>query len=184
MRNTIATILAGLLAALLSFSANAQSLQPPSSQILVLDQARLFNGSKLAERLSTEMDRRVAALTAENRKIEAELEAEELDLTSRKSELPPEEFTALADAFNEKVQRLRAEQDAKEQSLQQQREDGRANILAQVTPIIAEIARERNALVVLDRRSVILAIDAIDITDEAIDRVNAILAPQDTQTDP
>jgi len=87
--------------------------------------------------------------------------------------MDPDEFRALADAFDERVQKLRDEQDAKTRELQRMREQERQNFLRQISPILGEIVRERGAVVVLDRRSVFLSADTIDITQEAIDRINA-----------
>jgi hypothetical protein len=85
------------------------------------------------------------------------------------------EFRALADAFDEKVQRIRTEQDAKARELQELREQQRQTFLRRISPILAEIVRERGALAVLGRRTVLLSADSIDITDEAISRINAAL---------
>ena len=161
--------------------------------VLTLDQERLFDGSRVAERVVAETERRTAELTAENRRIESQLVAEELDLTERRPNLPVEEFRALADAFDAKVQDIRAAQDAKLRELQRLRDEERQNFLRRITPVLAEIVRERGAALVLDRRSVLLSADAIDITDEAIARINDVLGdgePQDldsvppTETDP
>lgn len=148
---------------------DARSLPPP---ILTLDQERLFS-AEAAVRLSSETERLAAELAAENRRIEAELSAEELELTELRPTLEPEAFRELADAFDAKVEQIRAEQDAKERALQQRREEDRQTFLRQITPILAEIARDRGALVVLDRRAVILSADAIDITEEVVARINA-----------
>ena len=42
-----------------------------------------------------------------------------------------------------------------------------------IAALISEIVRERGALIVLDRRDVFLSADRIDITDDAIARINA-----------
>ena len=54
------------------------------------------------------------------------------------------------------------------------RETMRQEFFAEVADIIAGIVRERGAIIVLDRREVFLSADGIDITDEAIARVNAL----------
>jgi len=143
------------------------------SPLLTLDQEKMFDGSRAAERISANFEKRTAALTAENRRIEAQLVAEELDLTDRRPGLAADEFRALADAFDEKVQRIRAAQDAKVRELQRLQDQERQEFLRTISPLLAEIVRERGAVVVLDRRSVVLSADAIDITAEAIARINA-----------
>lgn len=162
---------------LLAAPVAAQDPAAVATPVLTLDQERLFQSSEAAKRISAEIEEQTLALAAENRRIEAELSAEELDLTEARPTLDPEEFRALADAFDDKVQRIRAEQDAKERALQQQRENDRQEFLSRISPVLAEIARERGALVILDRRVVLLSADAVDITDVAIARIDAAFAP-------
>lgn len=177
---------AGLVPALSAFPVQGQTVPnevaPIQSPLLVLDQEKLFDGSNVAESISQEIERRSLDLAAENRAIEAELVAEELDLTERRATLTPEVFRTLADAFDEKVQRIRTEQDAKTRELQRLREQERQNFLRRISPVLAEIVRERGAVAVLDRRSVFLSAESIDITAEAIARINAFFeeaAPRD-----
>jgi len=155
----------------------AQEVGQVPSPVLTLDQERLFNETDLADQVSAEFERRSEALAAENRRIEAELEAEELALTEKRAEMAPDAFRELADAFDAKVQRIREEQDAKARELQRLGERGRQDFLRRITPILAAIVRERGAFIVLDRRSVFLSADQIDITEEAIRRINAAAAP-------
>lgn len=146
-----------------------------AQEVLTLDQERLFQGSGVSERVSAEIERLRQELAEENARIEAELIAEELALTEQRPTMDPEAFRELADAFDQKVQALRAEQDAKLVRLQQLRDEERQNFVRQITPVLTAIVRERGAVVVLDRRAVVLSADAIDITEEAIRRVNAAL---------
>lgn len=167
-------VLAGL-AALAGVAGTAQAqttrgLPPP---VLTVDIERLFAATAAGSRVSEELEAAARALAEENRRIEAELEAEERELTERRAELTPEEFRDLADAFDAKVQRLRAEQDEKAREVEALQAEGRQRFLQEMVPILSDILRERGALVLLDRRDVFLAADAIDITDEAIRRVNA-----------
>ncbi len=168
-RETCVAVILGL--SLLPASAQ-EFLQVPSP-ILVLDQERLLEGALQAEQLSEEFEQRSAALAAENRRIEAELVAEELELTELRPTMDPVEFRALADAFDEKVRAIRAEQDAKVRDLQVLREQERQDFLRRVTPVLGEIVRERGAVAVLDRRTVVISAESIDITNEVIARINA-----------
>ncbi len=154
-------------------SASAQEFLQVPSPILVLDQERLFEGALQAEQLSEEFEERTEALAAENRAIEAELVAEELELTELRPTMDPTEFRALADAFDAKVRAIRVEQDNKVRELQVLREQERQDFLRRVTPVLGEIVRERGAVAVLDRRTVVISAESIDITDEVIARINA-----------
>ncbi len=148
----------------------ALSLPPP---ILTIDQDRLFQETGLGARSAGAIEAEVESLAAENAEIEAELIRREQDLTVKRPTLPPEDFRALADTFDLDVQRIRDAQDEKARELNRLREAARQDFFGDVAGIISDIVRERGALVVLDRRDVFLSADRIDITDQAIERVNA-----------
>lgn len=150
----------------------------PQSLIVTVDQERLFSGSAYGQSLLDEVEARAEALAAENRKIEAKLIAEEKQLTEDRPGMDPEAFRKLAAAFDEKVVGIRAAQDAKARELTGAREDVQKRFYQDVFPILTEVVRERGALVVLEARSVVLAAGQIDVTSEAIARIDAELVPQ------
>ena len=160
----------GLILALLGGPAAAQD--SPQSPILTIDQDRLFAESAFGARVRQELNEASAALAAENRTIEAELIAEEQELTDRRAELPAEEFRALADAFDEKVQQIRAEQDGKSRGLARRDEAEKQRFFGQIAGILGAIARERGAVAIIERRTIFLAADSIDVTDLAIARID------------
>lgn len=164
-----------LAAVLLGLGGQAAAQDGPQSPILTIDLDRLFEETRLGVRASTQVEAEALALTEENRRIEAELVEEESDLTEQRATLPPEEFRTLADAFDAKVQRIRAEQDAKARDLAQLREAARQGFLGEIGGILTEIVNERGAVVVLERRDIFISADRIDVTDEAIDRINQAL---------
>lgn len=145
------------------------------SPIVTLDPERLFAKSQFGQRVTRQFDVASAELLAENRRIEAELGAEEADLTRRRPTLPGAEFRALADAFDARVGRARDEQDSKGRALQRRRDQERQAFLVRVPPILAEVMRGLGAVAILDGRSVFLSVDGIDITAQAVARVDAVL---------
>ena len=153
----------------------APAAQIPAAQILTLDKERLFSGSAFGQAITGAVEMEVAALTAENRRIDAALEAEERDLTARRPGMTPAEFRILADAFDEKVTALRAAQDAKSKALTRMRDDGRKRFFAAAVPILAALMRDMGALAILSNEAVILSFDRIDMTDAATARLNAAL---------
>lgn len=141
--------------------------------ILTVNQEAMFAGSALGQRVLAELERDRDALATENRRIEQSLGEEEQGLTQRRGAMSGAEFSALATAFNDKVQSIRAEQDRKARVLQERFQAERQGFAAGVGPILAEIARDRGAFAVLDDAVVLISADAIDITAEAIARLDA-----------
>lgn len=151
------------------------SMGQVQSPILTLDADRLVAETLYGRRLAADLAARAEALAAENRGIEAELTAEVEDLTARRPTMEPEAFRAEADAFDAKVQRIRAEQDAKERALQEAVAANRERFLNDATPVLARLMVEAGAAVILERRDVFLSAGLVDVTDEAVAAIDAAL---------
>jgi Skp family chaperone for outer membrane proteins len=150
------------------------------SPILTIDPERLYAESDYGQQTTREIEALGAELTAENRRIEEELTAEERALTEQRADMAPSDFRVLADAFDEKVQEIRREQDAKTRDLNRLLEERQVAFLNAAAPVLEQLMREAGAAVILERRSVFLSANAIDITQIAISRLNAagIVGPQ------
>jgi Skp family chaperone for outer membrane proteins len=166
---------AALLAVLLAVPRPAGAQEALPSAILTIDQDRLFIESRFGK-ASRERELNAArALEAENARIEADLVAEEQELTRRRSVLPADEFSALATTFDEKVVRIRAEQDAKARDLARARDGDRQEFFRAVAPLLGDLLVERQAALIIDKSATIISLTAIDVTDAAIARVDAAL---------
>jgi len=141
--------------------------------ILVLNQDALLFRSAFGQRIQQELEAASQLLAAENRDIEAQLTAEELRLTEQRQTMPVEEFRPLAEDFNDRVEAIRATQDAKSRALTNQAEAAQGRFFELAFPILLDIVQRRGASVLMDSRSVLLSADGIDITDEAVARINA-----------
>lgn len=153
-------------------SAPAQEMGVVQSDVLVLDPERLFSETLFGKRLNADYLAQREALIAKNRKLEAELEAEEQDLTDLRAKKTPEEFRDLADAFDTKVQKIRADADRAVRDLELSRERAPVTFMRTVEPVLIELMHDADGAVVLDVRSVLLRADVIDITDLAISRID------------
>ena len=156
------------LAAVPVFAQQQSERRVVQSPILTIDSDRVFNESAFGLRVADDVETQSAEISAENRLIEADLKAEERKLTDQRSKLSPDAFSGLADAFDEKVQKTRAAQAAKGRALNELVEKERQVFLAAAGPVLEQMMREAGAAVILERRSVFVSANAIDITDEAI----------------
>jgi Skp family chaperone for outer membrane proteins len=164
--------------AVLAFSAPDARAQsgPVASDILVLNQDRLLGQTQYGLRIQRELEAASAALAAQNREIEAQLMAEELQLTELRETLETAEFRELADEFDERVTGIRAAQDAKTRDLQAQAEAARQRFFEEIVPILLDLVEAEGAAVLLDSRSVLLSAGSVDITDRAIAAIDAALS--------
>jgi Skp family chaperone for outer membrane proteins len=159
--------------AALAVSAAAQDAPAP---LLTLDQDRFFLESDFGRAVAERESKATAALEQENKSIEAELVAEEQALTEQRKTLPPKDFAAKAEAFDQKVERIRSEQDAKSRQLSEARDKDRKAFLKAAVPVLGDLLGQKRAMAILDKSQVIVALSAIDVTDEAITMVNTALA--------
>ena len=170
---------AGLLAILLACAPDTllaqDTAEAPQSPILTLDQDRLFSETLWGKRAAERIETASAELAAENRRIEAELIAEERALTDKRAEMSSEDFRAAAEAFDARVTEIRQTQDAKTREIGQMREAERQRFYAEALPVMSEVLRDRGAVAVLDNRAIFLAADVIDVTDEMIQRIDAAI---------
>lgn len=153
----------------------AQDVSQPRSAILTLDQDALFARTKFGKALITAAEQEATALKAENRSIDATLEAEERSLTDRRAGLPLAEFRVLADAFDNKVEGLRAAQDAKSAAFSAKRDLAQQQFFQAVAPIIGDYMVAQGASAIVNKAAIVVSLGSIDITDEVIVQIDAKL---------
>ena len=148
-------------------SAMAQDFGRVVSPILTLDRDQLFAGTLYGQRVNRELEQASTVMAAETRAIEAALEAEELALTEQRATMEPEAFREFASAFDNKVQALRAEREAAEADLLAQIEAAQSAFFNRIGPVLGQLVRDRGAVLIVDRRAVLLAATDVDITSDA-----------------
>ena len=164
-----------LILAVTALCAAAAAAQDIRSPILTIDSDRLYQDSAFGQRVQRDIEAATTALADDNRRIERELEAEEQALTDQRPDMEPDAFRALADAFDARVEGIRRERDAKSREISALLDENRGRFLAAAGPVLESIMREAGAAVILEQRSVFVSANAIDITDIAIARINALL---------
>lgn len=169
------SVLLALVGAGAVLGAGAAVAQEVRSPILTIDSDRLYRDSAFGQRVLKDIEAQTGALAEENRALEVELEAEERALTDQRPDMSPEDFRALADAFDARVQAIRADREIKSREIAAQLEENRARFLSTAFPVLEAIMQEAGAAVVLEQRSVFISANAIDITETAINRIDALL---------
>lgn len=171
---------AGLLALMLAqvpmaLPVAAQEAELPRAPVLMIDRNRLFTESAFGRAAEARFQAESQALIAENLRLEQALEAEERALTDQRATLDPEAFQALAQEFDTKTEAIRAAQDAKSRAITSAREADRQRFLQAAVPVLGELMQDSGAVAIFDKDMVILSLRGVDITDEAIERIDATL---------
>ncbi len=141
--------------------------------ILVLNQERLLRSSEVGQALLAQENQMKESHQQEGLRLDAELEAEERDLTRKRDELVSEEFEKLAIEFDAKVVAVRRDHQQKSEALAVELEKLRQAFFADIVPIVAGIMQERGASLVFEQRNVLFTGKDVDITQDVIDRLDA-----------
>ena len=189
MRGLMFSFVALILAAFFATGTFAQEVPPVTavsiqSPFLTLDRKRLFSETLFGKAVEARFKADSDALIAENLLLEKALEAEERDLTDRRAKLPAVEFQVLAGAFDTKAERIRAAQEAKSRAISTRYEMEQKRFLEAAIPVLGELMRDNGAAVIIDKNTIILSLRGIDITDQAIFRMNAAFGSGDVSLSP
>ena len=160
------------LAAFCVASVAAQDDAGEGVPILIVDMERIKSDTAagrdmLAKRI--DIRQRIQAGIAE--RTEA-LRLEEQNLASERDTLSPEKFRERVEAFEEQVFANRAFSERESRRLQLVLSRASALLRERATTVLAGIMRERGAEVLLDASQIVLSVDRLDITDEAILRLD------------
>ncbi len=189
MRRAFAlSICAAFFAAVTPASSFAQVLGVSQVDVVVVDPQRLFRETLFGQRIAEELEAEAQALAARNRELEEELRVEERELTERRPDMSAQDFRDAAEAFDKKVQAIRRERQEKAQALEDKRGSAEQRFLLTAQDVLVEVMNERGANLLLDIRSVLLRDNAVDITSEAVRKIDeaigtgaAAQVPQDDQ---
>jgi len=160
-----------------SDAALAAPPQPPSggapvAKILIIDLRRVMGASKVGQDIQRQVEGLKQQATGELNGEGAALKSDEIQLQQQAAILAPDvkarrikDFQARAAAFQQKVQQRSGLIQGGVMRAQQQIEQS-------LGPILEGIMRERAATLLLDRSSVLLAPNAIDVTDVVTQRLD------------
>ncbi|WP_323764675.1 OmpH family outer membrane protein [Marinovum sp.] len=166
----------GALALLLALPAMLAAQEAPRSPVLVVDFDEVFRLSERGQEILQELDSRSRELADEIARIDIEMAAEEKELTERRAGLSAIEFRKLADAFDAKVQAMRAAQDARAEALSRDQASARFEFRQTAFPILGQLMLDAGAVLVVEKRNVLVFNDAIDVSEITARRLDAAYA--------
>jgi Skp family chaperone for outer membrane proteins len=139
-----------------------------SAPILTLDQEVLYLSSAWGLRAQARLEAKGEEVTAENDRLTQLLSSEEARLTEQRSTLPAAEFRELAESFDIRATRIRRERAQAVQDLNAWAEADRAAFFRAALPVMGQVMQDRGAVAVLDRRTIFVSLDAIDVTEQLV----------------
>ncbi|MFN3277290.1 MAG: OmpH family outer membrane protein [Paracoccus hibiscisoli] len=143
-----------------------------SAPILTLDQDVLYLTSAWGLRAQDRLEAEGALIAEENDRLTQLLSAEEARLTEQRATLPADRFRQLAESFDLRATRIRRERAEAVQNLNAWAEVDRAAFFRAALPVMGQIMQDRGAVAVLDRRTIFVSLDAIDVTEQLVAALN------------
>lgn len=141
----------------------------------ILDQDRLLRDSRLGQQILEGVRAAEQRLAEANQLLFDQLASEERALTEARATLGAEEFRARADAFDTRVEAIRAERVQASQALASWSDGEAQRFFDAALPILVQLMNEEGLLALLKPDTLILGSDWLDVTDAAIARIDAAL---------
>lgn len=148
------------------------------TQIVIISIERVLRESAAGRSIQAQAQELRAAQEAQRRAQEEALLTEERELVELRQQVEQadfdrDEFDARARAFEEKVQALRVANRENAERVQRALQEATDELKRRLQPILIAIMDERRAAVMLDDSTVVLSATVIDVTNEAIRRLDA-----------
>ena len=128
-------------------------------------------GKKAQTYLKSKLDNGAKAL----KKKEKAIQEEEKKIIQQKKVISAEEYKKKVTSLRKKVESLQKERNTLLATVSEQRSKARAELLKNLNPIIKEYMKEKNIRMVLDKKSMLLADESLDITKDIVKLLNGKL---------
>ena len=125
-------------------------------------------GKKAQNALKSKLDKGFKNLKDKEKK----LQDEEKKIIEQKKLIKPEEYKTKVNSLRTSVSNLQKERNKLLQDVATQRSKARTTLLKNLNPIIKEYMQEKKIRMVVDKKSLLLADENLDITKEILDRLN------------
>lgn len=169
-------LVALLSAAFALAQAAAQTVAPPPAPVIVMvDMQQLVYNSKAGKDIQGQMDKQRQAFSKEVAQQEDELQKARAELERQRTTLPPDQFEAKGRQFQQRLQELDRSVQARQKAWQGVYSEAMNKVEESALQVVAEIAGEHQANLVIQKAAVIFGKDGFDITADAMQRLDARL---------
>ena len=125
-------------------------------------------GKKAQVQLKNKLDKGIKSI----REKEKNLQEEERKIIKQKKLLKPDEYKAKVNKLRSQVSSLQKERNTLLESTSKQRNKARNELLKNLNPIIKSYMQEKKIRMVVQKKSILLADDNLNITKDVMDRLN------------
>ena len=144
----------------------------PNTSIATVDLNLILSESKAAKNATKQFE--VIQKSTEDEIIESDKKMldERNKLVEQQSVIAPEAFELKAKDYEKKLQNYQVDKQNKLRKLEGVLQKARNEILEKVKPILEELSKELGVTVILEKNSVLLSANNMDITEDVIKKLN------------
>lgn len=154
-------------------SLGATELEPPT--IAVVDMQALLRDSEAARSIQEQLDAQREIYQREIGQQEEELRRAEQELAQQRTVLSPEAFAERRRDFERRMVELQRRAQEGKRALDKAYAESMTTVRDTLLQIIADVAAERNANIVLAKQQVVIVERSLDLTQQVMDRLNEAL---------
>jgi Skp family chaperone for outer membrane proteins len=151
----------------------AQELAPPV--LAIIDVQKVRRNSTAVKALSRRIAKQKVQHQDELREQERSLRKADRELTRQRSILSPEAYAKKRGELERRVATLQREAQNRKRGLDKVFAQGMAKVQAELNKVATEIAEERGLDLILSKTTVVLVRPKFELTQEAVQRLNARL---------
>ncbi|MDE2229350.1 MAG: OmpH family outer membrane protein [Alphaproteobacteria bacterium] len=155
--------------------ARAEPAPPPMTVVVIADINQILRDAKSAKDVQTQINKAMADFSKQVSTSENELQKMRDELERERNVLPPDAFSAKTRQYQQRFDALDRTVQARRKALQQSYNEAMTKIENAALQIVAQIAGEHKANLVLTRAAVLFAANGLDITAEVTKRLDAKL---------
>ena len=172
------------LAVLAMIASSLPGLAAEATVAIVVDFQTVLRNSAAAQSVRSQIDGMRRSYLEEFGVIEDELRALEAELTEARGSAPPEQSVQRRREFERRVADAQREAQARRAALDQALDRAMDRIRSELVDVIAEIAEEQGANVVLNRPQTVLFNQSLEFSEEALARLDEILPSVEVDAPP
>ena len=145
---------------------------PPAPVIVMVDMQQLVYNSKAGKGIQGQMDKQRQTFSKEVSQQEDDLQKARAELERQRATLAPDQFEAKGRQFQQRLQELDRSVQAKQKAWQAVYSEAMNKVEEGALQVVAEIAAEHQANMVIQKAAVIFGKDGFDITADAMQRLD------------
>jgi len=145
---------------------------PPAPVIVMVDMQQLVYNSKAGKGIQGQMDKQRQTFSKEVAQQEDDLQKARAELERQRATLAPDQFEAKGRQFQQRLQELDRSVQAKQKAWQAVYSEAMNKVEEGALQVVAEIAAEHQANMVIQKAAVIFGKDGFDITTDAMQRLD------------